>query len=64
MNTPSPKNTKLRLTWKEACDVLGCKKSMLYRLVEKGELSAYGVGKRNRWYKLNECENYLARSQR
>lgn len=55
MNATPQQHEKSRLNWKEACEILGCKKSMLYRLVEKGTLSAYGVGRRNRWYKRAEC---------
>ncbi len=51
-----------RLNWQQACEVLGCSKSMLYKLVESGNLKAYGVGKRCRWYSRTECLDYLKKN--
>lgn len=48
-----------RLNWKQACEVLGCGKSTLYRLVREGKLPARGVGKRGRWYLRSDCEKLL-----
>lgn len=48
-----------KLTWRQACEILGCGKSSLYRLVSSGQLPSYGVGERNRWYKREDCENLL-----
>ncbi len=48
-----------RLNWQQACEVLGCSKSTLYRLVDKGVLQAYGAGSRCRWYSRKECFQYL-----
>ncbi len=50
---------KERLNWREACEVLGCSKSTLYRLVANGQLRAFGVGSRGRWYSRTECELLL-----
>ena len=47
-----------RLNWKQACALLGCTKSTLFRLVKEGKLPAYGVGQRGRWYLRSDC-NYL-----
>ena len=33
---------KERLNWREACEVLGCSKSTLYRLVANGQLQERG----------------------
>lgn len=51
---------KERLNWREACEVLGCSKSTLYRLTIQGKINAYGVGRRNRWYLRRECERLVA----
>ncbi len=53
-----------RLNWQQACTVLGCSKSTLYRLVEEEILQAYGVGKRSRWYSRVECLAYLEKNLR
>lgn len=50
---------KERLNWREACEVLGCSKSTLYRLVANGQLRAFGVGSRGRWYSRTECERFM-----
>ncbi len=50
---------KERLNWREACEVLGCSKSTLYRLVANGQLRAFGVGSRGRWYSRTECERFV-----
>lgn len=44
-----------RLNWQQACTVLGCKKSTLYKLVDDGAIGAYGAGARFRWYSRAEC---------
>ena len=48
-----------RLNWRQACALLGCSKSTLYRLVSRGMLRACGVCSRNRWYSRQECEALL-----
>ena len=48
-----------RLNWQQACTFLGCGKSELYRRTNKGDLIAYGVGTRNRWYSRKECQQIL-----
>ncbi len=48
-----------RLNWRQACAVLGCKKTTLYKLVDTGHIKAYGVGSRFRWYSKKECLEYL-----
>lgn len=49
-----------RLNWRQACALLGCSKSTLYRLVSRGMLRACGVCARNRWYSRRDCEALLA----
>lgn len=49
-----------RLNWRQACALLGCSKSTLYRLVSRGMLRACGVCARNRWYSRRDCEDLLA----
>lgn len=48
-----------RLNWQQACEILGCSKSLLYRLVKEGNIPMYGVGKRFRWFSRTDCENLL-----
>ena len=51
-----------RLNWEQACEVLGCSKAHLYRLVRSGRLRTYGAGKRNRWFLRRDCEILLRES--
>ena len=51
-----------RLNWRQACDLLGCSKSTLYRLVARGVLRASGVTTRHRWFSRRECLALLASS--
>lgn len=51
-----------RLNWKQACELLGCKKDTFYRLIREGTIQAYGVGKRCRWFNRAECERFIALS--
>lgn len=51
-----------RLNWQQACEVLGCSKTHLYRLVREMKLTAYGVGKRSRYFLRSECQKLLAGS--
>lgn len=53
-----------RLNWQQACTLLGCKKTTLYVLVHAGVLTAYGVGKRCRWYSRAECQAYLRETEK
>ena len=39
-----------RLNWQQACEILGCSKAQLYRLVKEKKIPVYGTGKRYRWY--------------
>ncbi|MFQ9491178.1 MAG: helix-turn-helix domain-containing protein [Bilophila wadsworthia] len=39
-----------RLNWQQACEILGCSKTHLYRLVRAGKVPIYGIGKRYRWF--------------
>lgn len=48
-----------RLNWQQACEILGCSKSLLYRLVKEGSIPMYGVGKRFRWFSRTDCEKLL-----
>lgn len=45
-----------RLNWRQACTILGCSKSTLYRMEHKGELTAGGVRARYRWFSKKECQ--------
>ena len=49
-----------RLNWREACEILRCSKSSLYRMIYEGRLPAYGVGRRNRYILKSDCERLLA----
>ena len=48
-----------RLNWQQACEILGCSKSLLYRLVKEGNIPMYGVGKRFRCFSRADCEKLL-----
>ena len=48
-----------RLNWQQACEILGCSKSLLYRLVKEGNIPMYCVGKRFRWFSRADCEKLL-----
>lgn len=48
-----------RITWREACEILRCSKTTLYRAVYEGRISAYGIGRRNRYFSRTECENLI-----
>lgn len=50
-----------RINWKKACEILGCSKSMFYRLVRQGALPAYGVGGRFRTVSKADCEKLAAK---
>lgn len=54
---------KDRITWKEACEILGCGKTFLYTLVYEGKIPAYGLGRRNRFFLRSECEKLLKESE-
>ena len=42
-----------RLNWQQACEILGCSKAQLYRLVKEKKIPVYGTGKRYRWYSVS-----------
>jgi excisionase family DNA binding protein len=46
-----------KLNHRQACAILGCKKSQFYRLIKKGELAAYraGSGQRGMWVLEFDC---------
>lgn len=48
-----------RLNWQQACEVLGCSKAHLYRMVRSGKLNMYGAGKRYRWFLKRELVSTL-----
>lgn len=48
-----------RLNWQQACEILGCSKTHLYRLVRAGKMPIYGIGKRYRWFHRTDCEALL-----
>ena len=52
-----------RLNWQQACTILGCKKSAFYRLVGSGEIIAYGIGARYRWYSKKECQDFFDKNK-
>lgn len=49
--------TRRRLNWKQACEILGCKKTRFYELVNSGKLRGFrvGGGKRNLWVYEQDC---------
>lgn len=49
-----------RLNWKQACELLGCKKDKFYTLVRQGKLKACRVGKRGLWVSREECVRLMA----
>ena len=46
-----------KLNWRMACEILGCKKSKFYSLVQKGELPAYRIGNSRQgfWVWESDC---------
>ena len=50
-----------RLNWQQACEILGCSKTHLYRLVREGKVPIYGTGKRYRWFSRENLEHILAK---
>ena len=52
-----------RLNWRQACEILGCKRTRFYQLVNSGQLRAFrlGVGKRNLWVYKEDCEALINR---
>lgn len=55
------KNKGRKLTWKEACMILGCGKTYFYSLVRKGILPAYRLEGANKglWVYEKDCEGLL-----
>lgn len=53
-----------RLNWHQACIILGCSKSTFFRLVNKGEIPAYGAAERGRFFLRTDCKAYLARKKK
>lgn len=52
-----------RLNWQQACEILGCSKTHLYRLVRAGKMPIYGIGKRYRWFHRKDCEELIRGEQ-
>lgn len=49
-----------KLNWRQACEILGCKKSHFYNLVNSGQIPAQKHGVlRGVWVYQKELENYL-----
>ena len=48
-----------RLNWQQACEILGCSKAQLYRLVKEKKIPVYGTGKRYRWYLRTDLKLFL-----
>lgn len=46
-----------RLNWRQACELLGCKKTFFYALIRSGRLPAYRVAgsKRSLWVYEEDC---------
>jgi len=46
-----------KLNWREACELLGCKKSRFYNLVRAGKIPAYRIGEESRcmWVWESDC---------
>ncbi len=53
-----------RLNWQQACTVLGCSKTTLYKLVREKLLKSYGTGARYRWFSRGECVEYIETVQK
>ena len=54
-----------KLNWKEACELLGCKKSHFYNLVHTGKIPGYKFGMtRGVWVYEKDCLAYLNSRQR
>lgn len=51
-----------RLNWKQACELLGCKKTKFYLLIKNNTLRAYKTGKRGLWVRREDCEKLLQSS--
>ncbi|MEI3478857.1 MAG: helix-turn-helix domain-containing protein [Bilophila sp.] len=49
------------LNWQQACEILGCSKAQLYRLVQLGKIPTYGTGKRYRWFSRKDLEYILTK---
>lgn len=53
-------DSKKRLNWREACAILGCKKSHFYNLINSGRIPAQRYGcLRGVWVYEKDCQNYL-----
>lgn len=52
-------NEGKRLNWKQACEILGCSKSQFYRLINRGQLRGFRIGKRNLWVYEKDCLKFL-----
>jgi len=50
-----------RLNWRQASELLNLSRSAFYRLVEKGEIPAYGSKERGRIYLKSDCLEYQRR---
>ena len=53
-----------RISWQQACVVLGCSKNTFYRLVKEGKIPAYGADGRCRFYLKSDCVRYLENKKR
>lgn len=50
-----------KLNWRQACALLGCKKSHFYNLVNSGRIPAQRHGEmRGIWVYEGDCTDYLA----
>ena len=52
-----------RLSYHQACVILGCSKSTFFRLVSQGEIPAYGASGRGRFFLMSDCKAYLERKR-
>jgi len=56
------KDTKLN--WKQACKLLGCKKSFFYNLINTGDLPSERYGRvKGVTVRRADCERYLRRTE-
>lgn len=50
-----------RLSWRQACRLLGCGKTHFYKLVNSGVLPAYRQGSRGLWAYRTDCIKLIQR---
>ncbi len=53
-----------RLNWQQACTVLGCKKTQLYKITKLGFIKSYGASNRNRFWLKSELQSYALKGKK